>query len=240
MSGAAKGISMQILVVEPGAEAAERLVGAVRRQGYAVRTAKGGQEALRLYPGADLVLLSLGLPDVDGLEVCRAIRRAAATPVICLSDHDSALDRVLALKAGADDCVVRSCGEREIMARIEAVMRRAVGREPEARVISLRSLRIDGRSREVRLRGEVVEMTSKEFELLYLLASQPDSVVSRKELMARIWQDNWARTSRTIDTHVSSLRAKLGSPGWIITVRGVGYRMGYGLPGAAAVSKLAG
>ncbi|OLE23245.1 MAG: DNA-binding response regulator [Catenulispora sp. 13_1_20CM_3_70_7] len=219
---------MKILVVEPSADTAEQLAGAVRRQGYTVQTAQRGHEAMTMYPGADLVLLNLDLPDVDGLEVCRSMRSAAATPVICLSDRDSTLDRVLALKVGADDCVVRACGEREIIARIEAVMRRTVGRWPMARVISLRALRIDGRSREVRLRGELVEVTSKEFELLYTLASQPEAVVSRKELMARIWDDNWGHASRTIDTHVSSLRAKLGSPGWILTVRGVGYRMGYG------------
>lgn len=219
---------MRILVIEPSVERAARLATAARRGGYAVQTAHRGQDALRMFHGADLVLLNLGVPDIDGLEVCRSIRGAGPTAIICLSEHDNDLDRVLALKAGADDCVVvKSCGEREILARIEAVLRRAGGPGPESRVISLHSLHIDGRTRQVRVRDRLVEVTAKEFELLYALASAPESVVSRKELMTRVWKDSWANTSRTIDTHVSSLRAKLGAPGWIITVRGVGYRMGY-------------
>ncbi|MEV7673518.1 response regulator transcription factor [Streptomyces sp. NPDC000963] len=218
---------MQLLVVEPCSTTAERLSGAARRQGYTVRTAQRGQEALRGYRDADLVLLNLDLPDIDGLEVCRSIRTAGVTPIICLADQDSAIDRVLALKSGADDCVARSCGEREVMARIEAVMRRTQGYEPAPQVISLPSLHIDGRVREVRLHDRIVDVTSKEFELLYALAANSEAVLSRKELMAKVWHDNWAQTSRTLDTHVSTLRAKLGSPGWIITVRGIGYRMGH-------------
>ncbi|MBA4866820.1 response regulator transcription factor [Streptomyces sp. PSKA54] len=218
---------MHILVAEPCAVTAERLVSAVRRQGYTVQTAQTGQETLRKYQAADLVLMNLSLPDIDGLEVCRSIRKAGGTPIICLSDQDNALDRVLALKSGADDCVTNSCEEREVLARIEAVMRRAQGYEATPEVISIRSLCIDGRAREVRLNNQVVDVTSKEFELLYTLATNPEAVVSRKELMEKIWHDKWAGTSRTIDTHVSSLRAKLGCPGWIITVRGVGYRIGH-------------
>ncbi|MFI0418893.1 response regulator transcription factor [Spongiactinospora sp. 9N601] len=217
---------MEILIVEPSDIVAERLVGAARRQGYTVSTVRRGRDALRKYHGADFILLNLGLPDIDGLEVCRSIRAASPTPIICLSDQDSAVERVLALKSGADDCVVQSCGERELMARIEAVMRRANGLGSSPQVIALCTLRIDGKAREVRLRDQVVDVTSKEFELLYTLAANPETVVSRKELMAKIWGDNWAQTSRTIDTHVSSLRAKLGSPTWIVTVRGVGYRIG--------------
>ncbi|WP_236061304.1 response regulator transcription factor [Actinacidiphila acididurans] len=227
---------MQVLVVEPCAATAERLAGVARRQGYGVQTASRGQEALEKYPRADLVLLNLALTDIDGLEVCRTIRAAGHTPIICVSNQDSALDRVLALKSGADDCVVDSCAEREIIARIEAVMRRT-GRlhEQPPQVVSSGPLRIDGRTREVRVGERLVVVTSKEFELLYALAVNAETVVSRKELMATVWRDNWAQSTRTIDTHVSSLRAKLGSPAWILTVRGVGYRLGHAGTSSSAV-----
>ncbi|MFE4588960.1 response regulator transcription factor [Streptomyces laurentii] len=214
------------LVVEDS-ESIESTVRNLRRQGYQVKGVSAGAEALRLLPQADIVLLDLELPDMDGLEVCRAIRAAGDTPVIAFSRRDAELDRVLALQAGADDCVVKTCGDREVMARVRAVLRRVSPRPagaPES--ISLRPLHIDGRSREVHLNGRLVDMTSKEFELLYALASTPERVVSRKELMAKVWETDRAASSRTIDTHVSSLRAKLGSSRWIVTVRGVGYKIG--------------
>ncbi|MEU1012771.1 response regulator transcription factor [Streptomyces sp. NPDC088810] len=217
----------KVLVVEPDATAAETTVGDLRRQGYAAHTVDRGARILRSYHDADLVLLSLDLPDIDGLEVCRTLRAESDIPLIASTHRDNELERVLALKAGADDCVLRTWSPREIGARIEAVLRRTRPHSTGADSISLRPLHIDPRTREVRLRDRVVDVTATEFELLYTLAARPDSVVSRKELMAKVWGSNWVRTSRTIDTHVSSLRAKLGSSRWIITVRGVGYRMGH-------------
>ncbi|GAA2659684.1 DNA-binding response regulator, OmpR family, contains REC and winged-helix (wHTH) domain [Actinosynnema pretiosum] len=203
------------------------LAAELRGQGYAVSAVRTGTEASHAHLGADLVLLNLELPDVDGLEICRAIRSAGDTPVIAIAGRDAELDRVLALQAGADDCVVRTCGFGEVSARIEAVLRRAKPRAPEVpEQISLCPLHIDLRARRVSLDRAPVAVTSKEFDLLSALAANPEAVLSRKELMARIWDDNWAETSRTIDTHVSSLRAKLGSANWIRTVRGVGYRIG--------------
>ncbi|MFJ5939192.1 response regulator transcription factor [Streptomyces cinereoruber] len=214
------------LVVED-LETIESTVQNLRRQGYQARGVGTGSDALRHLPQADIVLLDLELPDMDGLEVCRAIRAAGDTPVIAFSRQDAELDRVLALQAGADDCVVKTCGSREVMARMGAVLRRVNPQTADApQSISLRPLHIDGRSREVRLDGRPVDMTSKEFELLYVLASTPERVVSRKELMAKVWESDRAASSRTIDTHVSSLRAKLGSSKWIVTVRGVGYKIG--------------
>lgn len=199
----------------------------LRRQGYQASGVGTGSDALKNLPRADIVLLDLELPDMDGLEVCRAIRAAGDTPVIAFSCRDTELDRVLALQAGADDCVVKTCGPREVIARIRAVLRRANARTADApQSISLRPLHIDGRSREVRLGGRLVDMTSKEFELLYALASSPERVMSRKELMAKVWEADRAASSRTIDTHVSSLRAKLGSSKWIVTVHGIGYKIG--------------
>ena len=218
---------MQLLVAESRPASADRLAGAARRAGYHVHTAQTGRETLQKYQRVDIVLLNLGLPDIDGVEICKSIRDAGETPVICISVQDNAMERVLALKSGADDCVIESWGEREIMARVEAVMRRMQqSPEPSLHAISLPSLHLDARAREVRLHGEVVDVTSKEFDLLYTLAATPETVLSRKELMARVWHDEWGSGSRTIDTHVSSLRAKLGAPRLILTIRGVGYRLG--------------
>ncbi|MEV7419426.1 response regulator transcription factor [Streptomyces sp. NPDC089919] len=221
-------VMIRVLVVEDDADEAEARVRDLRRQGYAASSVDTGAKALRTHQHSDLVLLDLDLPDIDGLEVCKSIREAGDKPIISVTARDTEMDRVLALKAGADDCVVTSCGSREMAARIEAVLRRALPRPEPARTISLEPLRIDLLTREVRVRGQEVNLTAKEFELLHMLAANPAGVVSRKELMARVWDTSWADSSRTIDTHVSSLRAKLGAATWIITVRGVGYRMGRG------------
>ncbi|MEE1831327.1 response regulator transcription factor [Streptomyces sp. SP17KL33] len=216
-----------VLVVERDASAAEAMVRNLRRQGYIARSVDTGTRALRTYRETDLVLLSLELPDMDGLEVCRSLHSGGDTPLIAVTDLDDELDRVLALKAGADDCVGKTWGFREISARIEAVLRRARPVPGTPGSISLRPLHLNPRTQEVRLHGRVVQVTSKEFELLYALASDPETALSRKDLMTKVWGSNWVSASRTIDTHVSSLRAKLGSSRWIITVRGVGYRMGH-------------
>ncbi|MGE7435575.1 response regulator transcription factor [Kitasatospora sp. NPDC001175] len=224
---AAGALAVRVLVVEDDATEAETRVRDLRRQGYSARSVDTGAEALMAHQQSDLVLLDLDLPDIDGLEVCRQIREAGDKPIISVTARDTELDRILALQAGADDCVVTSCSPREMTARIRALLRRAYPRSDPARTIVLDPLRIDNRTREVRLRGEPVSLTAKEFELLHVLAASPESVLSRKELMARVWDTDWSDSSRTIDTHVSGLRAKLGST-WIITVRGVGYRIGHG------------
>jgi DNA-binding response OmpR family regulator len=220
--------AIRVLVVEGDAAEAEARMRALRRQGYTVSCVDTGTEALKAHQDCDLVLLHLDLPDIDGIEVCRSIRRLDDKPIISVSSRHAEMDRVLALKAGADDCVDVTCGWREVAARIEAVLRRSAGRAASARVIVLDPLRIDALTREVRLRGELIALTGKEFDLLHMLAARPDAVVTRKELMAGVWDTSWADSSRTIDTHVRSLRVKLGAPSWIITMRGVGYRMGRG------------
>ncbi|MGV9693914.1 response regulator transcription factor [Streptomyces sp. NPDC003444] len=223
--GGASG-ALKVLVVENDASSADSLVQGLRRHGYLAGSVGTGAEALRAYSSADLLLVDLDLPDLDGLEVCRSIRMAGETPLIAVTARDSELDRVLGLQAGADDYMVKPYGFRELMARIEAVMRRVRPCRPSRTVITNGPLHIDAGTREVTLDGEPVELTRKEFGLLYLLASQPDSVVSRRQLMTQVWDDSWSRPGRTIDTHVSSLRNKLGSSNWIITVRGVGFRLG--------------
>ncbi|WP_133915057.1 response regulator transcription factor [Streptomyces sp. NBC_00582] len=225
---AAQPDTTRVLVVGEDAGTTEERVRELRRQGYYARSVDTGAEALSAHQQSDLVLLDLDLPDIDGIEVCRSIREAGDKPIISVTARNTELDRVLALQAGADDCVVTSCGAREMLARIEAVLRRARPRPEPPRALCLGPLRIDSGTREVRLHERPVNVTAKEFELLHALAATPESVISRRELMARVWETTWADSSRTIDTHVRSLRAKLGAHSWIITVRGVGYRMGQG------------
>lgn len=217
----------RILVVDDDSAGAESLVCRLRRHGHqAISTAKGST-ALEAHDDVDLVLLDLELPDLDGLEVCRAIRAVSSVPIIVVTARESELDCVLGLQAGADDYVVKPYGFRELMARMEAVMRRTRSAQwPTAREILHGPLRIDLDSREVSVDGRRVETTRKEFDLLRLLASHPGAVVPRKRILQQVWGDSWSR--RTIDTHVSSLRGKLGGSGWIITVRGVGFKLGDG------------
>nr|AAU04840.1 LndI [Streptomyces globisporus] len=218
---------LNVLVVESDACSADSLVQKLRRHGYRAASVATGAKALQAHRSADLVLLDLDLPDLDGLEVCRAIRADADTPVIAITARDSELDRVLGLQAGADDYMAKPYGFRELMARIEAVMRRF---RPQQRalqqVIVHGPLHIDAGKREIRLHQVPVDVTRKEFGPSYLLASHPGSIVSRKQLMTQVWEDPGSRPGRTIDTHVSSLRNKLGSSNWIISVRGVGFRLG--------------
>ncbi|WP_261564675.1 response regulator transcription factor [Frankia gtarii] len=214
----------RVLVVENHADDAEKLVRGLERHGHKVIRVDSGGEALQAYDDADLVLIDLDLPDLDGLEVCRSIRVADDTPMIAVTGRGSELDTVLALQAGVDDYLVKPYGFRELMARMEAVMRRTRPQPTAAAAIVHGMLRIDAASRQVTVGGRLVELTRKEFQLLHLLASQAGSVIMRKQIMVQVWGDTWSR--RTLDTHVSSLRSKLGSAEWIITVRGVGFRLG--------------
>ena len=218
--------SWRVLVVENNVGDLEALARGLRRHGHEVLPVETGNDALATFGHTDLVLLDLELPDLDGLEVCRGIRAVAEIPIIAVTARGTELDLVLGLQAGADDYVVKPYGFRELMARMEAVMRRARRGEPGPQVLSRGRLRIDPNSREVRVDGCPVEVTRKEFDLLFLLASHPDTVVPRQQIMHQVWGDSWSR--RTVDTHVSSLRNKLGCPDWIITVRGVGFRLGNG------------
>ncbi|MDI3390401.1 response regulator transcription factor [Streptomyces sp. B-S-A8] len=219
--------TLRILIVENETAAADALAQGLIRQGHRTELADTGGEALTVHHRADLILLDLDLPDLDGLEVCRGIRAVSDTPIITVTARGSELDRVLGLQAGSDDYLVKPYGFRELLARIEAVMRRSGPRTEKARTISHGPLHIDATTREVTLDGTPVGLTRKEFDLLHLLATHPGSVVSRRQLMAQIWDDTWSRRGRTIDTHVSSLRSKLGSSSWVITVRGVGFRLGH-------------
>ncbi|MFI9272579.1 response regulator transcription factor [Kitasatospora sp. NPDC052896] len=223
---------MQVLLAESDATHAGALQQNLRRQGYDVRIAANGVAALETHQEYDLMLLGLELIDIDGLEICRAVRASSDIPIIAFTARDTELDRVLSLQAGCDDCLAKPYGFRELAARIEAVMRRVRRQPPSAHRIVRGPLSIDRESREVRLDGRSIAMTRKEFDLLHLLASQPRAVISRERLMTEVWKDSKGtramdhQVSRTLDTHVNMVRQKLGDPGWVVTVRGVGFRFG--------------
>ncbi|AVH55976.1 MULTISPECIES: response regulator transcription factor [Streptomyces] len=219
--------ALRVLVVQSGGPATESLVLSLLRHGYQAISVDTGSEALRKYREADVLLLDLDLPDLDGIEICRSVRAASGIGAIVVTARDTELDRVLSLKAGADDYVIKPYSLPELMARIEAVMRRVRPLPLTSEVITSGPLRIDARTREIRLDDQPVDVTRKEFDLLYLLASRPESVISREQIMTLVWGDSRSRPGRTIDTHVSSLRSKLGSSNWIITARGVGFRFGH-------------
>jgi DNA-binding response OmpR family regulator len=215
---------LRILVVENDVRDMEALARGLRRHGHQVICAVTGGEALASFRDAELVLLDLELSDLDGLGVCRGIRAACDVPIIAVTALGTELDRVLGLQAGADDYVCKPYGFRELMARIEAVMRRARPQRGRGTVLMHGPLRIDASLRQVSMHGRQIDVTRKEFDLLCLLASFPDTVIPRKRIISEVWGDTWSR--RTVDTHVSSLRSKLGRSDWIITVRGVGFRLG--------------
>ncbi|MEU1181687.1 response regulator transcription factor [Streptomyces sp. NPDC005820] len=219
---------LRVLVIESDARTADTLLKGLARQSYTAWNVATGTEALRAHRDADLILLDLDLPDLDGLEVCRGIRVVSDTPIITVTTRGSELDRVLGLQAGSDDYLVKPYGFRELLARMDAVLRR-VRSQPTAAPQVLRhgSLHIDASARVAMVEGQPVDLTRKEFDLLHLLASQPGTVIPRRQIMAQVWDDAWSPRGRTVDTHISSLRAKLGSSKWITTVRGVGFRLGH-------------
>ncbi|MGW2280025.1 response regulator transcription factor [Streptomyces sp. NPDC001770] len=214
-------------MAESDTTAADSLVRNLVRQGFAARSVTTGAKALQVHGDADLVLLDLDLPDLDGLEVCRSIRSVSEVPVIAVTARGTELDRVLGLQAGSDDYLVKPYGFRELVARMDAVMRRVRHRPDRLNVVVRGPLHMDAGTREARLGELPVSLTRKEFGLLHLLASQPDQVLSRRQIMARVWGDTSPQQLRTVDTHVSSVRGKLGSSDWIVTVRGIGFRIGH-------------
>lgn len=218
--------SMRILLADGDVGQAECLARGLRRLGYDVQHVATGSEALRAYQQADVVLLDLMIPGPNGLQLCRDIRAACEVPVLALSGDRTEATRVLALRAGADDCLDKPYGFRELVARVEAVVRRTrTARSHASLPLSGDQLHIDVHLREARVGDRRLGLTEKEFDLLQLLVTRANAVVSREEIMAKVWGDTWNKRSRTVDTHVSSMRRKLGHEGWITTVRGVGFRL---------------
>ncbi|MEU3338785.1 response regulator transcription factor [Streptomyces sp. NPDC002144] len=229
---------MRVLLVEDDEHVADALTVAMRQFGHDILTAPTAAEALTKLEGCELVLLDLGLPDLDGVEVCKRIRSRSAVPVIVLTARADEIDKVLGLQAGADDYVVKPYSVHELRARMEAVLRRTcrcgVGSHDHAPsctaerrdVIVVGPLSLDLRSRSVSLSGKPVQLTRKEFELLAMLVEKPDTLHTREDIIARVWDENWFGSTRTLDVHIGTLRRKLGSYDWIETQRGVGFRLG--------------
>ncbi|MCP2257031.1 DNA-binding response regulator, OmpR family, contains REC and winged-helix (wHTH) domain [Streptoalloteichus tenebrarius] len=218
---------MRILVVEDDDRVARGLVTALRHAGYDVRRVATGAAALRAAP-ADVVLLDLGLPDVDGLDVLRRLRRSESTAVIAVTARGEERERVTGLRSGADDYVVKPFGTAELLARIEAVLRRtraARATAPDHPVLRVGELELDTGARTAAVSGQPLSLTRKEFDLLALLAARAGSVVLRDHIVDQVWHATWEAPSRTLDTHVAALRGKLGGRLRIETVRGVGYRL---------------
>jgi DNA-binding response OmpR family regulator len=214
-----------VLLAEDDAAISDPLSRALRRQGYDVELAETGADALKLARGSDLVLLDLGLPGLDGLEVCRTLRaEGLPIPVLMLTARASEIDAVVGLDAGADDYVAKPFRTAELMARIRALLRRGQG-EPE--VLHAQDLRIDVAARQVWQDDRAVALSGRQFDLLAYLVRRQGAVVGREELMRRVWLTTWIGSTKTVDMHISWLRRALGDGStstYITTVRGVGFR----------------
>jgi len=226
----------RILLVEDEASIAEPFARLLTREGFAPTIAATAASAVALYEqeAPDLVLLDLSLPDGDGRDIARELRARSDVPIIMLTARGTETDRVVGLEIGADDYVVKPFSTAEVVARIRAVLRRAAARDEVAddetpgEPIAIDELRIDPAARRVFLGDEEVELSRKEFELLVELARNAGTVVTREDLMARVWDENWFGSTKTLDVHIGWLRRKLhddaSEPRWIDTVRGVGFR----------------
>ena len=188
------------------------------------RTGEGGLEAVERQDPR-FVVLDLGLPDLDGFELCRQLRGDREVPILILTARDEEADRIIGLELGADDYLTKPFSPRELVARVRAVLRRTEPIPPESRVIELGDLRVDLRCRSVTVAGSTVALRTLEFELLAEFAQQAGHVVTRDRLLDRVWGLSFAGGTRTVDVHVAQLRKKLGRPDLIQTVRGVGYRV---------------
>jgi len=215
-------------VVEDDDGIAEPLVEGLRREGFEVTWVATGADALE-DRDVDMVLLDLGLPDIDGYRVCQELRARSSVPIIVVTARGAEVDKVVGLELGADDYLVKPFGIRELVARVRAVRRRidasptppAVGRPQD-----LGRLVIDRRTRRVLVDGDECALTPKEFDLLALLGDDPGAVVTRQQILEDVWDPHWYGPTKTVDVHVASLRRKLGHPEWVETVRGVGLRLG--------------
>ena len=222
----------RLLIVDDEPNLRHSLSYALRQEGYEVATAEDGERALEMFRSGkpDLVVLDVMLPKMDGLAVCRAIRRDSDIPVIMLTARSSELDTVVGLEVGADDYLAKPFSTVELIARIRAALRRAAA--PRGTVgegdVEAAGLRIDVGRHQVTVDGRAVDLKPREFDLLRFLASHPGQVFARNQLLASVWGLDYSGDSRTVDTHVKTLRERLGDgaeqPRWIETVRGVGYR----------------
>ncbi|MTD55828.1 response regulator transcription factor [Amycolatopsis pithecellobii] len=217
---------MRALLVEDDARVAAAIRSALARRGIVVDWVGTGREALAKAADADVVLLDLGLPDMNGFDVCRAIRDRGDVAIIVVSAKGQVDDRILGLRSGADDYLVKPFNVDELIARADAVLRRRRATEAaRSDRLRLQDVEIDLPRHEVSVAGEPIALSRKEFQLLAMLAAADGEVCPRDRLIAEVWGETWAGANRTLDVHVATLRTKLGRPGLIVTVRGVGYRL---------------
>mgnify|MGYP001060443778 FL=1 len=231
-------MSQRILLVEDESSISEPLAFLLEREGYRVQVVADGAEAVRAFPdsGADLVLLDLMLPSLPGTEVCRSIRARAQTPIIMLTAKDSEIDIVVGLELGADDYITKPYSTRELLARVRAALRRVASpAEPdedgsEEGVLEELGVRLDTERHAVTVRGEEVAMPLREFELLELLMRHSGRVLTRGQLIDRVWGSDYYGDTKTLDVHVKRIRSRIEEqpkePKLVTTVRGVGYRFG--------------
>ncbi len=221
----------RVLVVEDEESFSDALAFMLRREGYEVGIAQDGTRALEEFErhGADLVLLDLMLPGISGTEVCRALRQRSSVPIIMVTAKDGEVDKVVGLELGADDYVTKPFSSRELVARIRAVLRRrGEAQEPLPSVIEAGPVRIDVDRHIVVVRGEMTSMPLKEFDLLELLVRNAGRVLTRSQIIDRVWGSDYVGDTKTLDVHIKRLRAKVeeqpARPQLIQTVRGLGYR----------------
>lgn len=223
----------KILVVDDEPKIVHLIRAYLEKSGFRALPAYGGRQALDLFAREqpDLVVLDLMLPDIDGMDVARSIRKESNAPIIMLTARAEEADRVAGLELGADDYIVKPFNPRELLARVRAVLRRADGLAKPS-VIEAGDLVIHLHSHEVRLKGEIVPLTPVEFNVLTTLAEQPGRVFSRRHLMEALYNVTYATFERTIDTHIKNLRKKIEvdpkTPKYILTVHGVGYKFSRG------------
>lgn len=220
-----KGV--KVLLVEDDGSIAQSVIASLTTAGLEVTHVDTGQGAIdSVAPvNPDVILMDLGLPDMDGLDASKIIRESSSVPIIIVSARGDELDRVLGLELGADDYVVKPFSQRELLARIRAVTRRGVeATTTDPVTFGTARLAIDERAHTVALDGDEVALTAKEFDLLAYLAAEPNVVFRRNDILEHVWDTNWFGTTKTLDAHIASIRKKLGSPDWIQAVRGVGFK----------------
>lgn len=220
---------MQILIVEDDERVAAALEAFLARSGYAtVRAADGGSALQQLGADTEVVLLDLGLPDVDGIDLCRRIRARSEVPIVIVTARNQVTERIRGLRAGADDFVVKPYDVHELLARIEAVTRRSrpVRPESEARVrLQDGEIEIDLVARQVVIGRAPIELTRKEFDIVAVLARYPGVAVPKERLIREVWNTDWRGFGHSLEVHVGAIRKKAGQRHLIETVRGVGYRL---------------